>query len=357
MAQAKKTQEVEAAAEEKVEVAEAREAVNDIAIEGETNVADDQPEAVREAEAKAESEATTESQREDEAKAGAKTAAKAGKRSAKAQREAEEEEERQAAKEARAESEDEDKPKAPKRQMPNPLKQHGKNYRAAAEQVEKGKQYGLDEALELAKKTSFTKFDATVELHIGLGVDPRQADQMVRASVILPAGTGKTLRVAVIAPENKLADAKQAGADLAAGEELISQIEKGKLDFDMLIATPDMMAKLGKVAKVLGPRGLMPNPKSGTVTADVAKAVSDAKGGKVEFRIDKQAIIHQAVGKASFKPADLKSNVLALVDAVLKAKPSAAKGTYVQGMTLTTSMGPGIKLDTQAVIAEANPKR
>lgn len=335
MAQAKKKQEVEAAAGEKVEVAEAQEAVTEVAAEDETNPAGDQPEA-------GETEAKT---------------AKAGKRSAKAQREAEEEEERQAAKEMRAESEAEDKPKAPKRQMPNPLKQHGKNYRTAAEQVEKGKQYGLDEALELAKKTSFTKFDATVELHVGLGVDPRQADQMVRASVVLPAGTGKTLRVAVIAPENKLADAKKAGADLAAGEELIAQIEKGKLDFDMLIATPDMMAKLGKVAKVLGPRGLMPNPKSGTVTADVAKAVSDAKGGKVEFRIDKQAIIHQAVGKVSFTPADLKGNVLTLVDAVLKAKPSAAKGTYVQGMTLTTSMGPGIKLDTQAVIAEANPKR
>jgi large subunit ribosomal protein L1 len=350
MAQSKKKQELEAQAEEKVEVAEAQEQVADIATEGNTNVADDQPETERQAEAKAEA-------ADSDDDADAKPAAKAGKRSAKAQREAEEEDDRQAAKEARAETEAEEKPKASKRQMPNPLKQHGKKYRAAAEQVEKGKQYGLDEALDLAKKTSFTKFDASVELHIGLGVDPRQADQMVRANVVLPAGTGKALKVAVIAPEAKQAEAKQAGADIAAGEEFLAEIEKGKLDFDLLIATPDMMAKLGKVAKVLGPRGLMPNPKSGTVTADVAKAVSDAKGGKVEFRIDKQAIIHQAVGKVSFKEADLKGNVLALVDAILKAKPSTAKGTYVLALSITTTMGPGIKLDPQAVIAEANPKR
>lgn len=331
MAEAKKKQELEAQAEEKVEVAEAQETEAPA-----EEVTDEQPQA----------------ETNDEPKA-----AKAGKRSAKAQRESEEEEERQAAKEARAEADTEDKPKASKRQQPNPLKQHGKQYRAAAEQVEKGKQYGLDEALDLAKKTSFAKFDASVELHTRLGVDPRQADQMVRASVVLPAGTGKSLRVAVIAPEAKLAEAKKAGADIAAGEELLADIEKGKLDFDMLVATPDMMAKLGKVAKVLGPRGLMPNPKSGTVTADVAKAVSEAKAGKVEFRIDKQAIVHQAVGKVSFKEADLKGNVLALVDAILKAKPSSAKGTYVLAMSLTTSMGPGIKLDPQAVIAEANPKR
>lgn len=334
MAEDKKKQEKAAEAEEKVEVAEAQEAVG-MDTEGNTNVPDDQPEAVRQAEAK--------------------TAAKAGKRSTKAQREAEEEEARLAAKDAREEQGEQ--PKAPKRQMPNPLKRHGKQYLAAAEQVDKSKQYGLGEAIELAKKISFTKFDASAELHVRLGVDPRQADQMVRASVVLPSGTGKSLRVAVIAPEAKQDEAKKAGADIVAGEELIAQIEKGKLDFDILVATPDMMAKLGKVAKVLGPRGLMPNPKSGTVAADAAAAVADIKGGKVEFRIDKQAIVHQTVGKVSFKPADLKSNVLALVDAILKAKPASAKGTYIQAIALTTSMGPGIKLDPQAVIAEANPKR
>lgn len=349
MAKADTKQERAAQAEEQTEVAEAEELAAGVATEGNTSLADDQPEAVREAEAKS-------SDAEDSNEDGEAHTAKAGKRSAKAQREAEEEEARQSAKEARAETE-EPRPKAARRQQPNPLKQHGKQYRAAAEQIEKGKLYELDEAVELAKATSFTKFDASVELHIGLGVDPRQADQMVRATVVLPAGTGKSLRVAVAAPEDKQAAAKEAGADLVGSSDLIAKIEKGQLDFDILIASPDMMASLGKVARVLGPRGLMPNPKSGTVTPDVAKAVGDAKGGKVEFRIDKQAIIHQAVGKVSFKPQDLRANILALVDAVLKAKPAAAKGTYLQKLALTTSMGPGIKLDPQAVIAAANPKR
>ncbi len=280
-------------------------------------------------------------------------ATKAGKRSAKAMREAEEEAERLAAKEGPKEPE---APKPPKRSVPNPANQHGKNYRAALELVDRTKHYELSEALDLAQQTSKVKFDASVEIHVNLGVDPRQADQMVRASVVLPSGTGKTLRVAVIAPEAKHADAKQAGADVVGEADLLAAIEKGKLDFDMLIATPDMMAKLGKVAKVLGPRGLMPNPKSGTVTADVAKAVKEAKAGKVEFRIDKQAIVHQAIGKVSFTPDQLLANAIALVDAVMKAKPSAAKGTYVKAMALTTSMGPGIKLDVTQTIAAANRK-
>ena len=296
--------------------------------------------------AKSEDEAAEEAQADAESKL-----AKAGKRSAKAVREAAAEEARQEAKEHRADEEADAEPKKPKRQMPNPLHQHGKKYRQAAEMVEKGKAYGLDEALDLAVKTATTKFDSSVELHINLGVDPRQADQMVRASVVLPHGTGKTVRVAVFADGADADKAKAAGAELVGTNELLAQIEKGKTDFDMLVATPAGMAKLGKVAKILGPRGLMPNPKSGTVTPDVAKAVTDAKAGKVEFRIDKQAIIHQAIGKVSFKPEQLRENAQALLSAILKAKPSAAKGTYVKAMATTTSMGPGIKIDTAATIS------
>jgi large subunit ribosomal protein L1 len=274
---------------------------------------------------------------------------KAGKHSAKAIREAEEEEARQAAKlEHKGE---EDAPRVIKRSIPNPEHAHGKKYRAAAKLVEPGKPYGLDEALDLARKTASTTFDSSVELHINLGVDPRQADQMVRASVVLPHGTGKTVRVAVYADGKAAEDAKAAGADLVGSADLIAQIEKGKLDFDMLVATPAGMATLGKVAKVLGPRGLMPNPKSGTVTPDVAKAVKEAKAGKVEFRIDKQGIVHQAVGKVSFSPENLRENVVTLLSAILKAKPASTKGTYVKALSATTSMGPGIKIDSAATIS------
>lgn len=287
----------------------------------------------------------------DEAETAAGKTTKAGKHSAKAQREAEEEAARQAAKAERAEQEADEAPKAPKRTMPNPLHQHGKKYREAAKLVEAGKAYGLDEALELARKTASTKFDSSVELHVNLGVDPRQADQMVRSSVVLPHGTGKDVRVAVYADGKAAEDAKAAGADIVGAADLIADIEKGKLNFDMLIATPAGMATLGKVAKVLGPRGLMPNPKSGTVTPDVAKAVKEAKAGKVEFRIDKQGIVHQAVGKVSFAPEKLRENVIAFLSAVLKAKPAAAKGTYVKALSTTTSMGPGIKVDAPATIS------
>jgi len=277
---------------------------------------------------------------------------KAGKHSAKSVREAQAEDARLAAKEARAEQGDEaTAPKVAKRTLPNPLHQHGKNYREAAKLVEKSKAYSLDEALELSRQTAKTKFDATVELHVNLGVDPRQADQMVRSSVVLPHGTGKTVRVAVFADGRAAEDAHAAGADIVGMADLLAEIEKGKTNFDMLVATPAGMAQLGKVAKVLGPRGLMPNPKSGTVTPDVAKAVHDAKAGKVEFRIDKQGILHQTIGKVSFKPEDLHANAVAFLAAVLKAKPSAAKGTYVKALAATTSMGPGIKVDAAATIS------
>lgn len=278
-----------------------------------------------------------------------KSTTKAGKRSAKAVREEAAEAER---KQKAAAKTDEPKPKF--QTKPNPEKAHGKKYRQAAKLVEADKIYDLGEAIALAIKTSTTKFDASVELHINLGVDPRQADQMVRGGVVLPAGTGKSVRVAVIAPADKQPEAKSAGADLVGEDDVIAAIEKGKIDFDVLIATPAVMSKLGKLAKVLGPKGLMPNPKSGTVTANVAEAVKATKAGRVEFRIDKQAIVHQAIGKVSFKPEDLEKNATSFVQAVMDAKPAAAKGTYVKKMTLSTSMGPGIKLNHTQVIASAN---
>lgn len=282
---------------------------------------------------------------------------KAGRHSAKAVREVEAEEARKAAVATRTEADDADAPKPRQAQTPNPLRQHGKTYREAAKLVDRTKLYDLSEAVELAKKTAKTKFDASVEMHINLGVDPRQADQMVRATVVLPAGTGKTLRIAVLAGADKHDAANKAGANIVSDGGLVADIEKGKLDFDVLIATPDMMGQLGKVARVLGPRGLMPNPKSGTVTPNVGGAVEQAKAGLVEFRIDKQAIIHVAIGKASFTPDKLETNAKTLVDAILKAKPSAAKGTYVKAISMATSMGPGIKLDVSKTIATANPKR
>jgi large subunit ribosomal protein L1 len=304
-------------------------------------------------------ETETEETTDETAEAKVERLTKAGKHSAKAIREAEEEAARQAAKLERAEREaaGEEEPKAPKRQLPNPLHQHGKKYRAARELVDRFKHYSLEEALELAAKTSTTKFDSSVEIHVNLGVDPRQADQMVRATVVLPHGTGKTVRVAVFADGKLGEDAKTAGADIVGTEELLAAIEKGKLDFDILIAQPAGMAVLGKVARILGPRGLMPNPKSGTVTQDVVKAVTDAKAGKVEFRIDKQAIVHQAVGKVGFKAENLLENAQAFLSAVLKAKPAAGKGQYVKAVTVTTTMGPGIKVDAAATTAALSGKK
>lgn len=279
---------------------------------------------------------------------------KAGKHSKKAVEEAEAEEERKAKAAEKKGEEPVAKPKVV--HVPNMKKRHGKAYVASLAKVDRNVRYNLEDALKLAKETTTVKFDASLELHLNLGVDPRQADQMVRASVVLPHGTGKSLRIAVIGDEAAVTAAKKAGADVVGGEDLIAKMEKGQLDFDKLIATPGFMPKLGKLAKVLGPKGLMPNPKSGSVTDDVETAVTEAKAGKVEFRIDKQAIVHQAVGKISFDDAKLLENAKVLVNAVMKAKPSAAKGTYVKAISLTTSMGPGIKLDVAQTIKDATQK-
>ncbi len=349
MATKKNIEEVKATDETQDEITEVQESMPEVELAQEAVAEENQPESPETAKPEP-TEAEIKAEEEAEA-AGSGKLTKAGKHSAKALREAEEEAARQAAKLERAEHEDDDAPKPPKRTMPNPLHQHGKKYRDAAKLVEVGKAYSLDEALELARKTASVKFDSSVEIHINLGVDPRQADQMVRSSVVLPHGTGKTIRVAVFADGKAGEDAKAAGADIVGTTDLIAEIEKGKTNFDMLIATPAGMATLGKVAKILGPRGLMPNPKSGTVTPDVAKAVKEAKAGKVEFRIDKQAIVHQAIGKVSFKAEDLRENAVAFLSAIMKAKPSAAKGTYVKALSATTSMGPGIKLDAAATIS------
>jgi large subunit ribosomal protein L1 len=220
-----------------------------------------------------------------------------------------------------------------------------KAYREAAEKVDRTKLYSPLEAAGLAKSTSNTKMDATVEVAMRLGVDPRKADQMVRGTVNLPHGTGKTARVIVFAVGDKADEAAAAGADEIGSEELIARIQGGWLDFDAAIATPDQMAKVGRIARVLGPRGLMPNPKTGTVTADVAKAVSDIKGGKISFRVDKQSNLHLVIGKASFDTDKLVENYAAALDEILRAKPSAAKGRYLKKITFSTTMGPGIPVD------------
>src|SRR4051812_28389995 len=220
-----------------------------------------------------------------------------------------------------------------------------KAYRAAAEKVDADKLYGPGEAVRLAKETSTTKYDATVEVALRLGVDPRKADQMVRGTVNLPHGTGKTARVLVFATGDRAAQAEAAGADIVGADELIEEVQKGRLDFDAVVATPDLMGKVGRLGRVLGPRGLMPNPKTGTVTADVAKAVSDIKGGKIEFRVDRHANLHFIIGKSSFDETQLVENYAAALDEILRLKPSAAKGRYIRKATMATTMGPGIQLD------------
>ena len=230
------------------------------------------------------------------------------------------------------------------------MAKHGKKYRQAVQKVET-RPYALRDALQLAKDASYVKFDETVEVAMRLGVDPKHADQMVRGTVVLPHGLGTTVRVLVFASGEKLREAEEAGADTVGGEELAKKIEGGWLDFDAVVATPDMMRVVGRLGKVLGPRGLMPNPKAGTVAVDVAKAVQDIKAGKVEFRVDKTGIIHAPVGKLSFGTDKLKENADALIGAVIKAKPSAAKGKYVRGVSLSSSMGPGIKVDETAMVS------
>jgi large subunit ribosomal protein L1 len=228
----------------------------------------------------------------------------------------------------------------------------GKKYQAALKQVE-ARDYPLDQAVPLLQKIKFAKFDETVEVHMRLGVDPKHADQMVRGTVVMPNGLGKSKKVLVIAGGDKQREAQEAGADYIGGEDMVNKIQsEGWTDFDAVIATPDMMRSVGKLGKILGPRGLMPNPKTGTVTVDVAKAVQEVKAGKVEFRVDKTGIIHAPVGKVSFTPVKLVENAASLITAVLKAKPSAAKGKYVKSATLCSTMGPGISIDVQDLSAK-----
>src|ERR1700692_1261931 len=227
----------------------------------------------------------------------------------------------------------------------------GKQYQAASKQVE-ARPYPLEEAIPLIQKIKYAKFDETVEVHMRLGVDPKHADQMVRGTVVMPNGLGKSKKVLVIAGADRQKEAEEAGADIVGGEEIVTRIQsEGWTDFDAVIATPDMMRSVGKLGKVLGPRGLMPNPKTGTVTTDVAAAVKEIKAGKVEFRTDKTALVHVPVGKLSFDPQKLVDNATTVISSVIKAKPSAAKGKYIKSITLSSTMGPGIQLDSAVVDA------
>jgi large subunit ribosomal protein L1 len=227
----------------------------------------------------------------------------------------------------------------------------GKKYAGALAKIDRTKRYSVDDAVALVKTTATKKFDETVDVAIKLGVDPKHADQMVRGAVVLPHGIGKTVRVAVFAKGDKAKEAEAAGADIVGAEDLAQKIQDGMLDFDKTIATPDMMGLVGRLGKILGPRGLMPNPKLGTVTVDVAKAVRESKAGKVEFRVEKAGIIHAPIGKASFDADKIRDNLNVLIESVMKAKPSGAKGTYLQSASVSTTMGPGVKLDTVAITA------
>ncbi len=277
----------------------------------------------------------------EEAPAKEAKVAKAGKRSAKGLEEAEAKAEKIEHQHRRDEekAEEAEKPKQPVKPTRSRLERRSKNFRKGAELVEKGKVYSLKEALGLAPKTSSVKFDASVELHVNLGVDPRQADQNIRASLVLPAGTGKTVRVAVFA------DDKVNGADLSGIEAITADLEKGSVNFDTLIATPANMPKLGKYARLLGPRGLMPNPKSGTVTTDLQKAIDEAKAGRVEYRVDSTGIVHVAVGKVSFGADKLMQNAEAVMSSIKSAKPNTIKGTYIKAVHVATTMGPSITVN------------
>src|SRR3989454_7738284 len=231
------------------------------------------------------------------------------------------------------------------------MKKHGKKFTAARAQVAADRTYTIEDAIPLVQKVKFAKFDETVELAMRLGVDPKHADQMVRGTVVLPHGLGKSKRVIVIASGEKVREARDAGADEAGGDDLVERIQGGWLDFDAVVATPDMMKSVGKLGKVLGPRGLMPNPKTGTVTMDVAKAVKEVKAGKVEFRVDKTGIIHCPVGKVSFDAEKLAENAHALISNVMKAKPATAKGRYVRSIVISSTMGPGVPIDLASVEA------
>ena len=302
----------------------------------EAAVKNDAPEAEKEAAKVAESTAETEQK-----------FAKSGKKSKKHIEEVKAEAERQERKLERAEEEAEaaKKPKGAAPKVRPLIERRGKKYQEAYKLVEKGKVYSLKDAIALATKTSTVKFDATLEAHIRLGVDPRQADQNIRATIVLPNGNGKTVRVAVFAPLDEAKKAKAAGADIAEDEEFLKQLEKGTINFDVLISTPQYMPKLGKFARLLGPKGLMPNPKAGTVTADVEKAVKEAKAGKVEYRVDKQSIVHIGLGKLSFGEAKLLENAEAFFSSLKSQKPASIKGQFVKSIYLTTTMGPSIAVE------------
>lgn len=283
-----------------------------------------------------------------------KPAAKAGKRSEKALKEAEEKAEKETRKESgdtTPQSEDAEShiKKGPKPVTRPRLERRGKSYREVAKKIETAKTYTLAEALQLAVDTSPAKFDASVEVHVVLGVDPRQADQNIRTTVSLPNGTGKNIRVAAYVPDDEAASAKSAGADIAGEDAIQKLLDKENLDFDILVATPQMMPKLGKYARLLGPRGLMPNPKSGTVATNVAQAVKEAKGGRVEYRVDKQGIVHLSIGKVSFGGAKITENAKAFFDSLNSVKPTTLKGSYVKSVNVTTTMGPGIKVDQNSL--------
>jgi large subunit ribosomal protein L1 len=234
------------------------------------------------------------------------------------------------------------------------MAQHGKKYREALKLVDRARAYAPADAVDLVKQTSIVNFDPSVEAHLRLGVDPRHADQMVRGTVVLPHGTGKIVRVIVFAQGEKAQDALRAGADEVGGEDLVKKIEGGWLEFDVAVATPDMMGMVGKLGRILGRRGLMPNPKAGTVTFDVERAINEVKAGRVEFKVDKAGIIHVPVGKASFDAAALVANLAVLLDAINRAKPAGAKGTYLKGLTIASTMSPGVRVDLPGLLAVAS---
>jgi len=235
------------------------------------------------------------------------------------------------------------------------MPKHGKKYRAVRERVKSDVKYSLEDAVKLVKETSYTKFDGTVEVAVKLNVNPRHADQMVRGAVVLPHGTGKSVRVAVFAKGDKAREAELAGADAVGGDDLVEKIKEGWMDFDKCIATPDMMGTVGKIGRILGPRGLMPNPKSGSVTFDIAQAVQEAKGGKVDFRVEKAGIVHAGVGKTSFTAEQLVANIGAIYDRLVKLKPSSVKGIYLKGMSVSATMSPGVRINVNALGASEQP--
>src|SRR3954451_12267786 len=232
------------------------------------------------------------------------------------------------------------------------MRKRGKKHIETAKKVDRGTRYPLDAACSLVKSAKFAKFDETVDLAVRLGVNPKHADQMVRGAIVLPHGTGQTVRVLVFAKGEKEREAREAGADFAGSDDMVAKVSEGFMDFDRVIATPDMMGAVGKLGRVLGPRGLMPNPKVGTVTFDIGNAVREAKGGKVEYRVEKAGIVHARIGKVSFAEQALADNSMALIQALVRAKPSTAKGIYLRSITLTSTMGPGVRIDPQSVMAK-----